>query len=194
MDKELRSKLVARTGILIALSVMADLFPLPRAFFGMKVDLVGTIWVAAFLLYGIETATYTSLGTFLLMLAYSPTGFVGATMKLTATAPMFFMPWAVEKISGGKASSLFGPKLYALGSASGIIVRIFLAFLLNYYWAIPVFLGMPISQVVEKFFGGSLLALFLYVAALNLVQGILDATLPWILVVKFQLKKISGLI
>jgi len=192
MEKAHRSKLVARVSVLVALSVMADLFPLPRVFFGMKVDLVGTVWVTAFLLYGLETAVYTSLGTFVLMSAYGPTGFVGASMKLIATAPMFLVPWIFERGYGyARGRSGIGTGLYGLASASAVVIRVVLAFALNYYWAIPVFLGMPISEVLSKFFGGSVVYLFFYVAGLNTAQGVLDSVIPWLLVFKFRLKKLA---
>jgi len=43
---------------------------------------------------------------------------------------------------------------------------------------------------LSKFFGGSVVYLFFYVAGLNMVQGVLDSVIPWLLVFKFRLKKL----
>ncbi|HEV51400.1 MAG TPA: hypothetical protein ENO31_02555 [Thermoprotei archaeon] len=195
MPTQPRSKLVARVGALVALSVMADLFPMPRVFFGMKLDLVGTVWVSGFLLFGFETATYTSLGTFLLMTAYGPTGFVGAAMKFAATYPMILMPWLITRKVPKKllvTPSSRGALLYGFASGIAIAVRVVLTFVLNYYWAIPTFMGLPTQEVIQRFFAGSFLSFFAFVAGLNVAQGVLDAALPWILVVRSGLVRVLG--
>jgi len=191
--QRLSSRLVARVAALVALSVMADVFPMPRVFFGMKLDLVGTVWVSGFLLFGFETATYVSLGTFLLMSFYGTTGFVGAAMKFAATYPMIFVPWLMFRRTAKEsmlAPSTRGALFYGFASVTAIAVRVLVTFLLNYYWAIPVFMGLPIEQVIQRFFSGSFLEFFAFIAGLNVIQGTLDAALPWLIVVRSGLVRV----
>ncbi len=178
------SRVVTRLGAFTALSVVADLMPLPRAFWGMKLDLVGSVWVFSYLVYGLETAGLTSLLSFFIMSFYGPAGPIGAFMKLAATAPMFLMPWVIQKKLGMSTRS------YAVGGAFALVVRVLLAFLLNYYIALPIFFGMSTPEVIRRFFGGSFLILFGVIASMNVAQGIIDLALPWALAFRLRLRKL----
>lgn len=190
-----KSYFIVSTAVMAALSIIFELIPSFRVFWGMKIDFVGVIWVLAFFLYGLNEALCVSAITALFILLYSPTGFVGAVMKFVATVPMFlvpagllYLPFFTHKTS--KAFNRVPTILVACILA--VLVRIGVCSLVNYYWAIPLFLGIPSGVLLERFFGGSVLAFVAYIAGMNLLQGIVDVVVPWFLAFKVKLAEYFG--
>ncbi|MBS7643426.1 hypothetical protein KEJ26_02430 [Candidatus Bathyarchaeota archaeon] len=185
---------IVSTAIMAALSIIFELIPSFRVFWGMKIDFVGVIWVLAFFLYGLYEALCVSAITTIFILIYSPTGFVGATMKFVATVPMFlvpagllYLPFFTERTS--KAFNRV--PIIVVACILSVVVRIAVCSFVNYYWAVPLFLGIPSSAVLEKF-GGSILGFVAFVAGMNLLQGIVDVIVPWFLAFKVRLAEYFG--
>jgi len=178
----------------IIAEIISDLFPL-RVPWGMKLDFVGVIWVLAFFLYGLSHALCVSIITTIFILGYSPTAFVGAAMKFIATVPMFLIPAAFRylPIFSERASKVFNSILVitAVGTLA-ILVRVIACSVANYYWAIPLFLGMPSEVVLQKMFGNSIWAFIAFVAGMNVFQGVVDMVVPWFLVFKGRLGRYFG--
>jgi riboflavin transporter FmnP len=186
---------IVSTAIMAALSIIFELIPSFRVFWGMKIDLVGVMWVLAYFLYGLNEALCVSVITTIFILLYSPTGFVGATMKFVATVPMFLVPAGLLHlpIFTQRTSKALNRVLTILVAGTlAILVRIAVTSLVNYYWAVPLFLGIPSSVLLERFFGGSVLAFVIYVTGMNLLQGIVDVVVPWFLAFKVRLAEYFG--
>ena len=186
---------IVSTAVLAALSIIFELIPSFRVFWGMKIDFVGVMWVLAYFLYGLNEALCVSAITTLFILLYSPTGLVGATMKFVATVPMFLVPAGLLHlpIFTQRASKAFNRILTIMVTGTlAILVRIAVTSLVNYYWAVPLFLGIPSSVLLERFFGGSVLAFVAYVASMNLLQGVVDVVVPWFLAFKVRLAEYFG--
>jgi len=195
MPRRSRAYFVVSIAVMSALSIIFELMPAFRVFWGMKIDFVGTIWVLSFFLYGLREALYISLITTGFIMIYSPTGFVGAAMKIIATLPMLlvtaalgYLPYFPDKTS--KTYNSLTVLILSLVLAN--IARIAIASIVNYYWAIPLFFGIPSETILETMFGGSLLGFILFVAGMNLLQGIIDMTVPWLLAFKFKLSNLFG--
>jgi riboflavin transporter FmnP len=68
--------------------------------------------------------------------------------------------------------------------------RLFLATAVNLYWAIPIWFGMTPEQALASF--GGIIPLVIFVAGLNVVQGIVDILVSWALAFKLKLSKHFG--
>jgi riboflavin transporter FmnP len=88
------------------LSALAFVFQLTNNFigiptgFGMTVDLAAFPVLLAFLILGVEYGISSLMMLGLLILLSSPTGFIGAIMKVSATLPMILVPFAIAKSKG----------------------------------------------------------------------------------------------
>jgi riboflavin transporter FmnP len=195
MPKKSRAYFLVSTALMSALSIIFDLMPAFRALWGMKIDFVGTIWVLTFFLYGLAEASYVSIITTIFILIWSPTGLVGATMKFIATIPMFLVPAALQYLPyfSPKTSKMYDsiPVLLISGVLANL-TRILIASIVNYYWAIPLWLGMPSEAILQTMFGGSILGFIVFVAGMNILQGIIDIIIPWLLAYKFKLSTLFG--
>jgi len=149
----------------------------------------------AFFLYGLSEALIVSILTTMFILVYSPTGFVGAAMKLVATLPMFLIPALMLYLPflRNRASRPFNSILVI--SAAGILAilaRLVIASFANYYWAIPIYLGKPSDIVMKEVFGGSILTYIAWIASMNVFQGIVDILVPWFLAFKLKIAQYFG--
>jgi len=195
MPRPSRSYFLVSVAVMSALSIAFELMPAFRVFWGMKIDFVGTIWVLSFFLYGLTEATYVSLITTLFILIYSPTGLVGALMKFIATLPMVLVPAALSylPLQPERSSKAYGSiKALLLSAVLANLARIIITSLVNYYWAIPLWTGIPPELLLKVMFGGSLLNFLIFVASLNILQGVIDIVVPWLLAYKFRLASLFG--
>ena len=198
MSKKLtKSYLIVSVAILSALAIVFDVLSdaLPfRALWGMKIDFVGTVWVLSYFLYGLRVAFPTSVITTLYITLFMPTGFVGATMKFIATIPMFLVPELMSHLPFfNRSSKIFNKPLLIVGvGALANAVRLLVATMVNYYWAIPLWTGIPTSMILEVMFANSIWAFIVFVSGMNLLQGIVDIFVPWLLAFKFKLSTMFG--
>jgi len=196
--KPTKSYLVASIAIMSALAIIFDVFSdvLPlRMPWGMKVDFVGTIWVLSYFLYGLSAASSVSVITTLFITMFMPTGFVGGIMKFVATMPMFLVPALVSRLPffSNHGAKLFNkPLLIVVVAVLANVVRLLVAMGANYYWAIPLWTGIPTGDILAVMFGGSILEFIIFVAGLNVIQGIIDVVIAWLLAFKFKLSSMFG--
>jgi riboflavin transporter FmnP len=185
------------TAILAALAivfdVMSEVFPL-RMPWGMKIDFVGVIWVLAYFLYGIREALSVSIITAIFIIILNPTGVLGAMMKLIATLPMFVIPALISQFydSNKKAALFNNISIVTIACIVATVVRLIVATLLNFYWAIPLWTGIPTDKILEVMFNGSIPAFIIFVAGMNVLQGIVDVLVSWLLAFKFKLSEYFG--
>jgi riboflavin transporter FmnP len=176
-----------------SLSIIMDLLPLPRVVWGMKIDLVGAIWVLSFFLYGLKSALGVSSIVTIYIAMFSSTGYVGAVMKFVATVPMFLVPAIMVHLPffHRKESKTFSsPIVIIAATILASIARLFVATTVNLYWAIPIWFNMNPDQVLGYF--GGIVPLIVFVASLNVVQGIVDIAVSWALAFKLKLSQYFG--
>ena len=182
------------SALAIVFDVLSDMLPL-RAPWGMKIDFVGTVWVLAYFLYDLPVALPVSAITALYITLFMSTGFVGATMKFIATIPMFLIPALVSYLPffSNRSSKIFN-NLFLTGGLCILanIVRLLLATVVNYYWAVPLWTGIPTDQILDVMFNGSFKAFIVFVSGMNVVQGIVDIVIPWMLAFKLKLSTTFG--
>lgn len=196
MSKTLsKSYRIVSIAMLSSLAIIFDLLPSVRVPWGMKVDFVGTVWVLSYFLYGLSVVLPVSVITTLYITIFSTTGFVGASMKFIATIPMYLIPALVSRLPlfSNRSSKIFNKVLFIIGLCIlANIVRLVVATAVNYYWAIPLWTGIPTEEILDTMFNGSLLAFVTFVAGLNVLQGVIDILVPWILAFKLKLSTMFG--
>jgi len=190
-----RSYFIVTIALMSSLSIIFDLLPSVRVPWGMKIDFVGTIWVLSYFLYGLSVSIPVSAITFLYISIFSETGFVGASMKFIATIPMFLVPALISYLPffGNRNSKIHNNIIVILGLCIlSNIVRLLLTITVNYYWAIPLWFGIPTERILETLFNNSFIAFVIFVAGMNILQGIIDILLPWLLAYKLKLSTMFG--
>ncbi|RLE49632.1 MAG: hypothetical protein DRJ31_04200 [Candidatus Methanomethylicota archaeon] len=158
---------------LLALSVVFELLPKVRAPWGMSIDFVAVPILIAFFVFGFKEALALSAGLWVLLCIMGFGSFIGGTMKVMATLPMFAIPAILAHLMK-RREVIFSLWFTAIAFPLALLVRCAVAVVLNYYWAIPLFFGEPIEVLIEKFFFGSIWGFIWFVSAMNITQGVVD--------------------
>lgn len=178
-------------GTFAALSTVLNFGTIWLTFWGMKIDLVAVPWVIAWVLFGYEAALICALISIptVSFVGFGVTGLVGGTMKFIASVWMFSVP-AVVALASRKTRLTFirSPLFFVPAAVLAIVVRDLVCVFFNFYFALPVFLGLDVGQVVEfmqtspftYWVGISGLAVFIFeIVFWNSVQGLIDMFLSW---------------
>jgi len=190
-----KTYVLVATAVMSTISIILDVLPLPRAVWGMKIDLVGTVWVLSFFLYGLKSALGVASMTTVYIAMFSSTGYVGAIMKFIATIPMFLVPALVSYLPffSNRSSKIFNKPLLIVGlCVLANAVRLLVTTTVNYYWAIPLWTGIPTEKILATMFNDSMLAFIVFIAGMNVFQGIVDIIVPWALAFQLKLSRYFG--
>ncbi len=187
---------ISLVAFMIALCAILELvnraLPL-RVPWGMSIDFVALPVMIAFLILGTRYSIVTGLGMYAILLVFGFAGFVGGTMKFFATLPMVLVLGALmlTPLKNREWPSMTYRSIpkYVLAAAIAVIARCAVASAVNYFWAIPIFFSMPIDQVIESFFFGSIWGFITFVSGMNITQGVLDLVVAWIVVFGFGVGK-----
>jgi riboflavin transporter FmnP len=192
-SKAFRISLLATMIALTAvLEIINRMLPL-RVPWGMSIDFVALPVMLAFFILGTRYAILCGVGMYAILLIIGFAGFVGGTMKFFATIPMVLVFGALMltplKNKDSPALTYRSMPKFILVAALALAARCAVATFLNYYWAIPLFFSMPVDQVIQAFFFGSIWGFVGYISALNITQGVLDLALSWTIAFGFGLIK-----
>lgn len=152
---------------------------------GMWLDIVAVPWLIAFFLFGWRLALIVSLLGSLVITLFSPETWLGAVMKFSATVPLWSIPalWLfvikAQLLHLGRFRLLIVPLIF------GLFVRCTLMLPLNYFWAIPIWTGMSPDQAMATI-------PWYIIIIFNLIQGVIDVILAWLLVFRFRLYRYAG--
>ncbi len=198
---------LAASALLGALSIFFVFLPDVRLPWGMAaLDFIAVPWIIALLLFGLKAGFLTSvmgtLGIFFFSEELVP--LIGATMKFSASIPLVIIPAAIFGFSRFRLynEGVKMKRVYAFSMGIAIVVRCFVAMLLNYYWAIPLMFGINPVDVPASFnwfFWGSemnpnLLTFYvLGISLWNTWQGIIDVVVAWLVVYPTKLYKQYGI-
>ncbi len=169
--------------MLIAISVVFQIAHIGiQTQWGIWIDLVAIPWILAYFLFGFRIGGLTALISSGIIAIIAPSGMIGALMKLAATLPMIIVPAAILYILKLKLGDFEKPKIFLIALISAIIVRGAFMLPFNYYFAIPVYFGMPTAEAMAF-----LPPIILF--GLNAIQGAIDFCIAWVLVFKYKLKR-----
>jgi len=153
--------------------------------FGMWIDFVACSWIIAFFLFGIRVALFTSLVSTVIITLFAPETWLGASMKWTLSMPnlLCLSLWTI--IMRKQPEDYSKIKLLIFPGLCALILRGLLALPLNYYYAIPIWLGIPAPQAIA--------AIPWYVIVIfNSLQGLVDIILAWIITFHFKIIKFKS--
>lgn len=184
MFKQFTVREISVAAGLSALSIITQLIHIgyqsPQ--WGMWVDIVAVSWFIAYFLFGLQLSLLVSLVGAVMITIFAPETWLGAGMKWIASVPILFsfglMAFMMRKTFHQYRNILF----LSVPLLCGILVRCLLVVPLNYYVAIPLWTGMTTALAI-KTIPWFIIVLF------NVVQGLLDVTLAWIIVYKFKLNR-----
>jgi len=180
---------VAGAAVLAAVSVILQMLPpifLTPWF--MRIDLVAVPWILAWILFGFRASLLSLAISIPIVGVLGPFagGWVGAVMKAMASIWMIVVP-ACFALRYGVGRMLSSRLLYGVSALTAILVRGVATVFLNLYFAIPIFFGMTLPQIIEffskpafqSFFGLSLGLIGIWAAVgeiffWNAVQGVID--------------------
>ncbi|MCK4335768.1 MAG: hypothetical protein KAW40_03525 [Candidatus Aenigmarchaeota archaeon] len=180
-----RTTILTSAGMLAAISIVFQIVHIgyPTQW-GMWIDFVAIPWVIAYFLFGWRGAFTVSVISAILITLVAPSTWLGAVMKWVATFPMWFVPFAWQKISKLKLQDFRRLNVVIICLILAIILRGLLVIPLNYFYAIPIWTGMNPFQAME----------FLpwwILFGLNAIQGTLEFVVAWFLVFRSRLERFA---
>ncbi|NJE43293.1 hypothetical protein [Thermococcus sp. GR6] len=186
--RSLKPKEIAVIGIMLGLSLMLEVMPIEMpTIWGMKIDLVAVPIVMVYLLVGFTGGLIALFLLFVGLSIISPSSWLGASMKATATLAVLIGLEIAKRATRFDIENASPNRivLFAIvGFLAGIAIRIPLMVALNYYYALPIWLGVPreaVISTVEKWTG---VPFWVAIGLPNAVQSAIDvfvglaATLP----------------
>jgi riboflavin transporter FmnP len=152
---------------------------------GMWIDLVAVSWIVAYFLYGGRTALVVSIVGALIITFAAPSTWLGASLKLIATLPMFMVPVAMQRAMRLQVRDFRKPVLLAMAIAVAIIIRVLIVTPVNYYFAIPIWTGWTPAEAMT-------FVPWWAIVIMNAAQGVIEVILAWLLVFRFRLDRFSA--
>ena len=187
---------ISVVALLLALTAVFEFInrALPlRAPWGMSIDFVALPVMIAFFILGTRYALLTGVGLFAILTIFGYGAYVGAVMKFSATIPMVLVLGGLNltplRNKDNPSLTYRSIAKFILAAALAVVARCIVATVINYYWAIPLFFSMPVEQVIQTFFFGSIWGFVSFVSAMNMTQGMIDLAVSWIIVFGFGLAK-----
>ncbi|HIP89359.1 MAG TPA: hypothetical protein EYH24_05420 [Thermococcus paralvinellae] len=171
----MKSREIALIGIMLALSLMLNVSPLKvPTQWGMTIDLVAIPVVVVYLLLGYTSSLISLALLFVGLSIVSPASWLGASMKFFATLCVILGMEIAKKLTN------FNPERKRLiafilsAYLISIAIRIPLMVGLNYYYALPIWLGIPREQVIPKIEEWFHIPFWLVIAIPNAIQNAMD--------------------
>lgn len=153
--------------------------------FGMWIDIVATSWIIAQFLFGIRGALVTSLLGVIIITLFAPETWLGASMKWAATMPLWLCLYLWTCITRKTAAAYQSIQYLIFPVIFGLIIRSIISLPLNYYYAIPIWTGMGSQNAIAN-------VPWYIIVIFNVLQGICDIFLAWLLVFRFNLARFAN--
>ncbi len=152
--------------------------------FGMWIDIVAVSWLVAYFMFGPRLALTVSLLGALVITLFAPDTWLGASMKLVATTPLWIALALWIRMTQRQLDQYKSIRFLIIPLLVGMIVRCLVVIPLNYFYAIPIWTGMTAAQAMT--------AIPWYVIALfNIIQSVIDVGVAWVLVYMFKLYRFA---
>jgi riboflavin transporter FmnP len=170
-----KTKTIISASLLAALSLILEFSPIFYKFGDIRVDLVGVPWILSTFLNGFFGGIITGITASILIAFTAPSGWIGALMKFLATMPMVLILGLIILKYGYKFKALFSGFIIAL------IIRAISMPLINYYFAFPLFWGVPVKQALNY-------PIELIIIP-NVLLSIIEFVVSYLLIFKTRLKE-----
>ena len=176
--RNMNAKEVALIGVMLALALMLQASPFKiKTPWGMDIDFVAVPIMIIFFLYGFKE---TFLGLLLLFLGLSlvaQTSWLGASMKFLATFSVLIGLEIARKLTRIELRNLDSKRttfFIALTLIIAISIRAPLMMAMNYYYAIPIWFGIPREQVIPVVEEFTHMPFWLAITLPNAIQTFVD--------------------
>jgi len=188
--RRMNAREIAVIGVMLGLSLLLNALPLDMpTVWGMKIDLVAVPIVMAYLLTGFTGGVIAVFLLFVGLGLTASSSWLGGMMKAVATFSVivgFEIARRVVKTTDRLIA--FGVVAYVTGTA----LRVVLMLALNYYVALPVWLGLPRNQVVSAVESWTHVPFWVAIALPNAIQSVIDVFVSLAIIVPI-LRRIPGL-
>ncbi|WP_456421873.1 ECF transporter S component [Thermococcus sp.] len=180
-----RPKDIAISGVMLGLALLLDVAPIDfPTVWGMKIDVVAVPIVLVYFLLGFWGGLFALGLLFLGLSIVSSASWLGAMMKVIATFAVILGLEVARRTVGldfknPRKLLLFGLVAYL----TGVAIRIPLMLVLNYYVALPIWLGLPREQVVSAVEKWTHVPFWVAIGLPNAVQSVIDVFLSLAVVV-----------
>ncbi|BAD86383.1 hypothetical membrane protein, conserved [Thermococcus kodakarensis KOD1] len=173
---KISSKEIAIIGLMLALALALDVMPVEMpTVWGMKIDLVAVPIIVAYFILGFWGGLIALAMLFLGLSVVSSASWLGAMMKTLATFGVLVGLEVARRTLGFDYSDK--KRLFVFGLAAyivGILLRIPLMIALNYYVALPIWLGLPREQVISAVEDWTGVPFWFAIALPNAIQSVID--------------------
>ncbi len=151
---------------------------------GMWIDVVAIPWILAFFLFRGKAALFVSLTGAIIITLVDPSTWLGASMKWLGTMPMWFIPWFFQKSYKLHLKDFKKIRIITFSLLVAIILRVIIVIPLNYYYALPIWTGLSSEKAM-------MMLPWWIIFSLNAVQGIIEVTVAWLLIFRFNFKRFA---
>lgn len=181
----MKAREVALLALMLALSLLLQLSPLKiKTPWGMEIDFVAVPVILLYLLYGLETGLLGLVLLFLGLSIVASSSWLGASMKFLATLSVLLGLEVSKRLVRFEVGSLERVLPFiVIGIVFGALIRAPLMMAMNYYYAIPVWFGVPREQVIPLVEDFTHLPFWLAISLPNAIQTVVDVLGAFLVIV-----------
>ncbi|ACS89263.1 MULTISPECIES: membrane protein [Thermococcus] len=174
----MKAREIALIGLLLSLSLVLEVSPLKvPTQWGMSIDLVAVPMVIIYVIMGFWSSVTALILLFVGLSLVSSASWLGASMKFFATLSLVLGLELAKRITKFDFKN-FNEKKFVifvvLAYSMGIAIRIPVMVIMNYYYAIPLWLGIPKEQVIPTIEEWFHIPFWLVIGIPNAIQSAVD--------------------
>jgi riboflavin transporter FmnP len=160
-------------------------------------DPISIIWMMAFLIFGFEAGLLTYAIGFVILMVFDPSAPIGPVMKIAATIWFVLFPYLYTKLKSKQPFSqenLKQLKYFIPSVLIGLIFRIIFMMAANFIILLYIF-NIPLEYMSLSWIGlpniNAVPAVIVTVILINTIQTIFDTLVPYLVVFKTNLTKMT---
>jgi riboflavin transporter FmnP len=178
----MKAREIGLIGLLLSLSLVLQISPLKvPTQWGMTIDLVAVPVVVIYILLGFWSSVTALVLLFLGLSLISPASWLGASMKFFATLSVVIGLEIAKRITRFDFKNYKNERdlviFVLVAYLIGIAIRIPAMVAMNYYYALPLWLGIPREQVIPTIEEWFHIPFWLVIGIPNAIQSVVDVVL-----------------
>jgi riboflavin transporter FmnP len=178
----MKAREIGLIGLLLSLSLMLEVSPLKvPTQWGMSIDFVAVPIVVVYILLGFWSSITALFLLFLGLSLVSPASWLGASMKFFATLSVVIGLEIAKRITRFDFKNYKNERdlviFVLVAYLIGIAIRIPAMVAMNYYYALPLWLGIPREQVIPTIEEWFHIPFWLVIGIPNAIQSVVDVVL-----------------
>jgi len=178
----MKAREIGLIGLLLSLSLVLQISPLKvPTQWGMTIDLVAVPIVVIYILLGFWSSVTALVLLFLGLSLVSPASWLGASMKFFATLGVLIGLEIAKRITRFDFKNYKKERdlviFVLVAYLIGIAIRIPAMVAMNYYYALPLWLGIPREQVIPTIEEWFHIPFWLVIGIPNAIQSVVDVVL-----------------